>query len=240
MAKRLFLVLALVLVFVMLPLEKASAGTATFSGTLVPGGPQEPQTALITTPNCSGGYVAFAVLYAAYSFSVDAGGLYTFTEPGVESAMYLYSGGFDPANPATNCVAASNTNPLNFSYNLVPGQTYYVAVIEDTFAQDGMSYSINISGPGNIITSSGCGISIPSGSVVGEAPLGAQVYYEPGNISAGVVLNPGTYWVIGQDASETYYKVVLACQTVWVRKDTMQPSYQAPQNGTPLPTRIVS
>ena len=84
-----------------------------------------------------------------------------------------------------------------------------------------------------------CGLNIPDGSVVGEAPLGAQAYYEPGNIVPGVVLNPGTYIVTGQDASETYYQVVLACQLLWVRKDTMQPSWQAPQNGAPLPTRVV-
>jgi hypothetical protein len=45
--------------------------------------------------------------------------------------------------------------------------------------------------------------------------------------------------VIGQDKSETYYQVVLACQLLWVRKDAMQPSALPPQNGAPLPTRIV-
>lgn len=85
----------------------------------------------------------------------------------------------------------------------------------------------------------GCTLAAPAGSVVGEAPLGAQVFWAPGKESNGVVLNPGTYIVIGQDSSETYYKIMLACQFVWVRKDTMQPSYLPPQNGAPLPTRIV-
>lgn len=35
-----------------------------------------------------------------------------------------------------------------------------------------------------------CDLPIPAGSVVGEAPLGAQVYYEPGSASPGLVLNP--------------------------------------------------
>jgi hypothetical protein len=113
-----------------------------------------------------------------------------------------------------------------------------VVVIDDTFAQGGLSYNITISGPGNIL-SGGCAIGIPEGSVVGEAPAGAYVFWAPGKESPGVMLNPGTYWVIGQDESETYYKAVLACQYVWVRKDTMQPSYQFPQNGASLPTRIV-
>ncbi|MDL1899476.1 hypothetical protein FBR02_01760 [Anaerolineae bacterium CFX9] len=91
--------------------------------------------------------------------------------------------------------------------------------------------------PGSPVTT--CRLPIPDGSVVGEAPLGAQIYYEPGNIAPGYVANPGTYIVIGQDESETYYQIVLACQLVWVRKDTMQPSFLPPQNGTPLPTRIV-
>ena len=85
-----------------------------------------------------------------------------------------------------------------------------------------------------------CNTAIPDGSVVGEAPLGAQVFWAPGNESPGLVLNPGTYHVIGQDASETYYKLFFNCQYIWVRKDTMQPSYLPPQNGAPLPQRIVS
>ncbi len=84
-----------------------------------------------------------------------------------------------------------------------------------------------------------CQLSAPAGSVVGDMPSGAQAYYSPGNIT-NIFINPGTYIVVGQDASETYYKIVLACQYLWVRKDTMQPSFQAPQNGTPLPTTIVS
>lgn len=86
---------------------------------------------------------------------------------------------------------------------------------------------------------SGCRLAIPAGSVVGEAPLGAQVYYEPGNVSPGIVLNPGTYTVVGQDESQTYYKLFFSCSFIWVRKDTMQPSWQPPQNGAPLPTSIV-
>jgi len=85
----------------------------------------------------------------------------------------------------------------------------------------------------------GCNLRIPAGSVVGEAPLGAQAYYSPGN-ATNFSINPGTYIVVGQDASESYYKIVLACQFLWVRKDTMQPSFQSPQNGAPLPTTIVS
>jgi hypothetical protein len=95
-------------------------------------------------------------------------------------------------------------------------------------------------GGGAVVNPNVCSVPIPAGSVVGEAPLGAQVYWAPGNVSPGLVLNPGTYHVIGQDASETYYKLFFNCMYIWVRKDTMQPSYLPPQNGAPLPQRIVS
>jgi hypothetical protein len=84
-----------------------------------------------------------------------------------------------------------------------------------------------------------CSVAIPEGSVVGDAPFGAQVYWSPGNVSPGVILNPGTYHVIGQDESQTFYKLFFNCQYIWVLKDTMQPSYLPPQNGAPLPTRII-
>jgi hypothetical protein len=84
-----------------------------------------------------------------------------------------------------------------------------------------------------------CTISIPEGSVMGQIVSAAQAYYEPGNASPGVILNPGTYWVIGQDSTESYYRIVLGCQYLWVMKDTVQPSQQPPATGAPLPTRIV-
>lgn len=84
-----------------------------------------------------------------------------------------------------------------------------------------------------------CNLSIPAGSVVGEAPLGAQIFYAPGQ-ATNLTLNPGTYWVVGQDTSGEFYKIVLSCQFIWVPVASMQPSYQAPQNGAPLPTRVVS
>ncbi|MFN8530295.1 MAG: hypothetical protein U0670_16975 [Anaerolineae bacterium] len=137
-------------------------------------------------------------------------------------------------NPGTYPIPAGQEMRLDFTLERPVGTVLY-------------SWALVVDGcdTGNILfngapSGTACDLSIPAGSVVGEAPLGAQAYYAPGQVAPGVVLNPGTYIVIGQDESETYYKVILACQTLWVRKDTMQPSYQAPQNGEPLPTRIVS
>lgn len=82
-------------------------------------------------------------------------------------------------------------------------------------------------------------LAIPDGSVVGALPSATQAYYAPGNIAPEVVLNPGTYWVLGEDESGQYYKIILACQYLWVPVDSMQPSYQAPWSGQPLPTTVV-
>ncbi len=87
---------------------------------------------------------------------------------------------------------------------------------------------------------SGCTLVIPEGSVVGDTPYNTQVYWAPGKVSPGIFLNPGTYIVVGEDKTGQYYKIVLACQFVWVPVADMQPSYQLPQNGAPLPTREVS
>ncbi len=82
-------------------------------------------------------------------------------------------------------------------------------------------------------------LPIPDGSVVGDMPLGAQAFYAPGQ-ATDITLNPGTYWVIGEDESGQYYEILLACQYLWVPVDTMQPSFQPPWSGQPLPTQVVS
>ena len=76
-------------------------------------------------------------------------------------------------------------------------------------------------------------------AVVGDVPLGAQTYYAPGQVASGVVLNPGTYWILGQDESHQFYKILLACQYLWIPVDTAQPSFQPPWQGQPLPTEVV-
>ena len=82
-------------------------------------------------------------------------------------------------------------------------------------------------------------VPIPDGSVVGDMPQGAQAFYAPGE-ATNITINPGTYWVIGKDESGQYYKILLACQYLWVPIDAMQPSYQPPWSGQPLPTQVVS
>ena len=81
--------------------------------------------------------------------------------------------------------------------------------------------------------------SIPDGAVVGDMPVRAQAFYAPGK-ATNITINPGTYWVIGEDESGQYDKILLACQYLWVPVASLQPSYQPPWSGQPLPTRVVS
>jgi hypothetical protein len=97
----------------------------------------------------------------------------------------------------------------------------------------------------NCISLPGCDvlISLPSTAVVGQFTAPAAAYWEPGQLITNppVTIEPGkTYYVIGQDASQQYYKVLLGCTFVWVQKSTVGPDFDAVWHGTPLPTTIVN
>ncbi len=89
----------------------------------------------------------------------------------------------------------------------------------------------------------GCDVlmPIPSTAVVGSFVADAPVYWKPGDLTHPLVTIPAgkTAWVLGQDASGQYYKIVWVCDLVWVPKATMGPNYDAVWNGKPLPTEIV-
>lgn len=130
----------------------------------------------------------------------------------------------------------------NFYYS-TPPVSNPIHVVFSSDAGNGLSQQVLWSMYGNVpclpaVDLDTC-IAIPSGSVVGDLPFQTQAFYSPGKLAPDVFLNPGTYWVIGQDEAHEYYEIVLACQYLWVPVNSMQPSYQAPQNGAPLPTRVV-
>lgn len=89
-----------------------------------------------------------------------------------------------------------------------------------------------------------CQTPLPDGSVVGDAPGGAQAYWAPsaGKSAQGIILNPGSYWVVGFDETGGFAQVWLTCDTqlLWVQAGAIGPSHNAPWNGTPLPARVVS
>lgn len=209
------------------------------------------QVISVTTVGCNSGEFGMTVERA----NLDGGNYFVRTVVTVDSLIYMneqasvtinglsgwnifnnFTYGAVP-NPGTYPIPAGQTMQLDFTLERPVGTVLYAW----TLVVDGCDTgNILYNGPTTTNSAGTCTLDVPSGSVVGEAPLGAPAYYAPDNVAPGVVLNPGTYVVVGQDASETYYKIVLACQFLWVRKDTMQPSWQAPQNGTPLPTRVVS
>jgi hypothetical protein len=95
-----------------------------------------------------------------------------------------------------------------------------------------------------VLDPASCGVPIPDGSVVGELPFDQVAFYAPGKITGPtVIINAGTYWVTGigtADDGSQFYRIVIGCMYLYVPIDTMQPSYQAPWNGEPLPTNEVS
>lgn len=211
MKKVVFLLTVLGIVSMML-VSAVFAGSLGFTGTLTPGGPTEPVVALITTPNCNGSTISFTMLYASYQFTVDATGSYTVTEPGVDSAVYIYNGPFNPSNPVANCYAASNSNPINLSVSLTAGTIYTIVVVEDTFDQDGMAYSLNISGPGNVSqVSPDCPYPLPTNSVVYSIPAGAPAFFAPSLDSQTGFNIPAGTWYISEFTGD-FAKVWVACQ----------------------------
>jgi hypothetical protein len=205
------------------------------------------QVVSVNTVGCNSGNFGMTVERA----NLDGGSYTVHTIVTVGGLIYMN----EAASISVNGLSGWNVFN-NFTYGAVPNPgTYPIPagqemrldfLLERPIGNVLYSWTLIVDGcdTGNIIYNgltnpSVCGVVIPATAVVGEAPAGAQIYYEPGG-ATNLALNPGTYIVVGQDESETYYKVILACQYVWVRKDTMQPSFQAPQNGAPLPTNIVS
>ncbi len=129
---------------------------------------------------------------------------------------------------------------LNYPTTLV---VRYDTVIGKTVVySSSITFSCQTDGAGDVsVPGGGSGTcpTLPDGSVVGALPESTQAFYAPGKVSPGLFINPGTYWVIGEDSSGQYYEIMLSCQFLWVPINSMQPSYQSPWTGQSLPTRVV-
>ncbi|MFN8529111.1 MAG: hypothetical protein U0670_10900 [Anaerolineae bacterium] len=167
----------------------------------------------------------------------DDGDMGVNTAPAARPATYTL---FDvDGAEATALAGLTEGSPAYISYLLANGVPLDEKFEDVSANLTGLPTKTPYSLLGGGVVNGTCTLSIPSGSVVGEAPAGAQIFSAPG-AATNLTLNPGTYWVVGVDESGGFYKIVLACQFLWVPVDTMGPSYQAPQNGAPLPTRVVS
>lgn len=144
------LILCLLIGLFMLSALPAFAGSASVSGTLTPGAPTMP-VVMITPPDCAGQGIT-QVLYHAIAFSVDTAGTYTLdlNIGSGDISLYLMTAAFNPAAGFPTCLAADNADPISVSYGLAANTTYIAVPFDDTFAQAGGSYTLTISGPGNV------------------------------------------------------------------------------------------
>ncbi len=158
----------------------------------------------------------------------------------IENGVSYYAGnyplpsgvGSGSYGPFSDSIAAPYLTTVIQYDTVIDGQVVYRSLLTMNCPDETASIS-------NQAFGSGMCLALPEGSVVGDMPQGAQAFYAPGK-ATNFSINPGTYWVLGQDESGQYYKILLACQYLWVPVDTMQPSYQAPWTGQPLPTRVVN
>jgi hypothetical protein len=81
---------------------------------------------------------------------------------------------------------------------------------------------------------------LPSNAVVGNLPFSSQAFYAPGKEANGVTVNAGTYWVLGVDETGEFYKIQIACERLWLPVTVLQPSFEPPWSGQPLPTNVVT
>lgn len=82
-------------------------------------------------------------------------------------------------------------------------------------------------------------INIPSGAVGATLVTDANVYWEPGEMTAHVLPAGTNVRAIGLDASGAYYKVLYVCDYLWVPANALGPNFDAVWNGAPLPTGVV-
>ena len=105
-------------------------------------------------------FFADDVPYEATAFNVETGGTYTFYQtstPAWDSYMFLYAGGFNPADPLNLVLIGNDEYPTDvpldgvtgFTYDLTPGTVYYV-VISGYDNESAGPYVVTISGPGRV------------------------------------------------------------------------------------------
>jgi len=155
--------------------------------------------------------------------------------------------GFDPAwgpSNAANYLGDPGASDIwTFSFPVTAGSRF-VLVFENSFSPEACSYSYSFTYEGAAAGPvPGCDalIPIPATAVVGKFVAPAQVYWSPGKLTSPVVtVDAGkNYLVAGQDASGQYRKILIACDWVWVRAETVGPNPESPWNGAPLPTLVV-
>lgn len=117
-----------------------------------------------------------------------------------------------------------------------------LATGEDRTAQGGGGLLLDtITVP--VLCRAGCDalIAIPSTAVMGKFLTDAPLYSAPGQlISPAMTITAGkTYLVIGMDATQRYYEILLQCQFVWVPANTVGPDPEPLWGGRSLPGSVI-
>lgn len=173
---RLTSLLAAAALVLALPAVPASAASVSVSGSIDPAtSPSTPNTPQISTPNCTG-LTVFTIHYEIIPMVATATGAYTITEPGTNSAIVVTEGPADPAALNTNCIAASNSNPISLGVNLTAGTRYDIVVLDDTFTQAGLDYTVGVEGESTVaLGTADLGISLAAAP--GPHPPGGAVEF---------------------------------------------------------------
>jgi hypothetical protein len=87
----------------------------------------------------------------------------------------------------------------------------------------------------------GCGIELTANAAVGTFLTDiVPSWAAQDDCHTQVTINAGqTAWVLGVDETGAFYKIVWACQYLWVPVEVMGPNPDAVWNNTPLPTTVV-
>ena len=140
----------------------------------------------------------------------------------IDNGVSFYDGTYAvPSGTASVTVGGYNTSAPSYPLveaihfdTIIDGEIIYTSSIIFTCTGPGIGTAEIINGA--IGAAADACLPLPVGSVVGSMPLNTQAFYAPGQEAAGVVINAGTYWVLGQDENHEFYKILLACQYLWV------------------------
>lgn len=233
-----FVILSLLAVIVLPVAAPALAQDMTLSGTIndasgcrVDGGDWYVYDEVSFTPTVTGKYT---ISYVSHTWSGD---YYPF----------IFQAPYDPT------VDPDAQNYLGQAYptltlELIAGVTYVLAIDNDQeFDTQGGCLDRGRTDSGTytftVTLSASCpeSISLPPDAAVGTFTAWADLYWMPGEkVNPPLSMAPGqSLWVIGQDETGMYKKVVLSCQYLWVESAVIGPNYDETWHGTPLPTTVV-
>ncbi len=177
------------------------------------------------------------------------------------SYIYDYNGLAIPDGPyptgqsgvGTTSYAALTSGAMTATYPAYFAVTLITIIDGEQVYSSTMRGECTVDGPGtNSITGQvitpGSGavpgpdiVNLPSGAVVGQFVSTTPAYFAPvSGATTPTILEAGkTAWVVGVDASGSFYKAVLSGQFFWVPVSSMGPNFDEVWNGTPLPITVV-